>query len=125
MSIVNVNGQPTTPTGEPNPAVAPRTSLTPAEAQQIIGAYAKLKQLNANAISNPRDDAEKAGLINFLHGALLAHAEEFFGCWVAINQEYTPLITGFTALLQRALTRIDYQNAANRAQATEEVAKTA
>src|SRR5579862_4329951 len=117
MSLVNAAGQPTTPEQQPQQ----RAPLNPAELQRIISAYARLKELNAAAyarlkelnaatIANPRDDAEKQGLVNFLNDALLANAEEFFGCWVTMHQEYTPLITGFTALLQRALSRIDAMN---------------
>lgn len=110
MPIINTNGQ--TVTSE-SPAQEQqqqqRVALTPAEAQRIIGAYARLKELTSSAVSNPKDDAEKAGLQNFLTGAFFTHAEEFFGCWVTLNQEYIPLITGFTALMNRALARIDAQ----------------
>ncbi len=77
--------------------------------QEIIGAYARLKELNASKIINPRDDAEKKGLHDFLVNALLAHAEEFFGCWVTMNQEYKPLIAGVGALLARATRSIAAQ----------------
>ena len=107
MSIVTANGQPATPSDSAAPEQQQRVQLTPQQAQQIIGAYSRLKELNSNVVANPRDDAEKQGLINFLNGAFMAHAEEFFGCWVVVNQEYNPLITGFTSLLRRALTRID------------------
>jgi hypothetical protein len=109
MSIINTNGQPITAEAPVATAqVQPqRQSLTPAEMQRIIGGYARLKELNAATITSPKEDAEKTGLQNFLAGALLANAEELFGCWVAVQQEYTPLITGFSALLRRCLNRID------------------
>lgn len=120
MSIINTNGQPVTSESTESQTQA-RVSLTPAEAQRIIGAYARLKELNAASITTPKEDAEKAGLQNFLTGAFFQHAEEFFGCWVTLNQEYIPLITGFTGLLNRALARIDAHAKARNAQATEEV----
>lgn len=106
-----------TPNGTPaNPNLAAqqqqRQPISASQMQQIIGAYARLKEINSATIANPRDDAEKQGLINFLNSALLSNAEELFGAWVAVNQEYSPLITGFTALLQRALARIDSVNRA-------------
>ena len=130
MSLINVNGQPVTsevPASATPEAAAPaqRVQLTPQQVQQIIGAYQRLKELSAANITTPKEDAEKQGLINFLHASLLQHAEEFFGCWVAINQEYTPLINGFTALLRRALTRIDASNQANQVQAVETADKPA
>jgi hypothetical protein len=123
--IVDINGQSVTTesptcTSNPTPAAAPaapapRPSLSPEEMQRIIGAYARLKQLGDSKIINPRDEAERTGLQNFLTGALLTHCEELFGCWVAMHNEYTPLITGFTALVGRALNRIDQQTKANAA----------
>ena len=109
--IVNTAGQAIT-TESSTPAGPPQVQqpLTAQQMQQIIGAYARLKELSAATIANPRDEAEVKGLQNFLMGALMTNAEELFGAWVVCNQEYTPLIHGFTALLKRALTRIDAAN---------------
>lgn len=112
MSIVNTNGQPVTAESPETPA-APvqqqRVGLTGPEMQRIVGAYHRLKELASATIANPRDEAEKAGLLNFVQGALMANAEELFGSWVVLQNEYTPLINGVTGLLRRALNRIDQQ----------------
>jgi len=109
MSIINTNGQPVT-TEDQTKQQQQRQGISPAEMQKIIGAYAQLKQLNSSTILSPNDQAIQKGLLDFLTGAMLANAEELFGSWVAIHQEYTPLIQGVTALLNRALARIDAQN---------------
>lgn len=87
-----------------------RKAVDPQEMQRIIGAYARLKELNEKTIKSPNDDAEAEGLLQFVTGALLTHAEELFGCWVVCRNEYTPLVTGFTGLLNRALAAIDARN---------------
>lgn len=106
--IINTNGQPVT--AEENNQSNQRVALNGDKMNQIIGAYARLKQIGQAKILTPKDEAEKQGLVNFLTGAFFAHAEEFFGCWVTLQNEYTPLITGVTGLLHRALSRIDSIN---------------
>lgn len=89
---------------------AKRVAVDPQDMQRIIGAYARLKELNEKTIKSPNDDAEAKGLLQFVTGSLLTHAEELFGCWVVCRNEYTPLVTGFTGLLNRALAAIDARN---------------
>jgi hypothetical protein len=101
------------------------TPLTPQDMQQATAALGRLNELSQSKIINPRDDAERKGLTNFLQGFCFSHAGELFGCWVAIRQEYEPLITGFTALVRRSLNRIDAANAqANAQQKQQEQAST-
>jgi hypothetical protein len=84
--------------------------LTGAQVQQAVEAYKRLSEIASSKIVNPRDEAEKTGLINFLQGFFLEHAGEFFGCWVAIQNEYSPLVNGFTQLLARATARLSQMN---------------
>jgi len=97
-----------------------RPPIAPEEMRKIIGAYARLQQLGSSTIINPRDEAEQKGLVQFLQNALLENAGELFGCWVAVRQEYEPLISGFTALMRRALTKIDQSNQVNSSASAEQ-----
>jgi hypothetical protein len=121
MSIVNVNGQAVT-SEKSNTDIntpPPPQPVTTAEMNRIIGAYARRKELNAVPNRTGKEDAELAGLVSYITNALLANAEELFGAWVVLNQEYTPLITGFTAILNRALARIDAANRSHQVQPVE------
>ena len=74
--------------------------------QEIIGAYARLQQIGSATIIEPKHEAEQRGLIQYLNKELLEYAGELFGCWVAVRQEYEPLINGVSALLNRASARL-------------------
>lgn len=90
--------------------------ISPEKMRQLIGGYARLKELGQSKIINPRDEGEKKGLHDFVTNAMLEHAEEFFGCWVAVRQGYEPLITGFADLMARAAQR----HAANQPKTSED-----
>lgn len=59
-------------------------------------------RLSQQTIRTPNDDAELAGNRTFLARAFITYAGEFIGCWLAVTDEYTPLVTGFAALQSRA-----------------------
>lgn len=86
-----------------------RTGCSPEKMREIIGAYKRLKEIGSSKIINPTAEAEQRGLVQYLHRELLENAEELFGAWVVIRQEYEPLITGVANLLARASARFPGQ----------------
>lgn len=79
-----------------------RISLTKEEAIQIGGAIHRLEQISATKITTPQDEAERVGYQEFLGRILTEHANEFLACWIAVHDEYEPLIQGLAGLLQRS-----------------------
>ena len=68
-------------------------TLTPETVQRLIEAQARLRELGGEStIINPRNEAEIVGLKKFIGETMSAYANEFIGCWVAVRQEYEPLI---------------------------------
>lgn len=62
----------------------------------------QLSELSGKKIISPADEATCSGLVQYLQTALLAHSNELLSCWFVMRAEYTPLISGFAALLSRA-----------------------
>jgi hypothetical protein len=66
--------------------------LTPQKATQISVALNRFREIGANKIINPRDEAELTGLRNFFSQVMIDHGSEFMGCFIAVRNEYEPLI---------------------------------
>lgn len=86
------------------------TTTTPTQkpplSREIVGqmmvAMQNVIRLSQQAVRTPNDDAELSGNRTFLARAFITYAGEFLGCWLAVTDEYTPLVTGFAALQSRA-----------------------
>ena len=63
--------------------------LTPEKVQQLIAAVARLKEIGGSTIIDPRNEAEQVGL------------KKFIGCWVAVRQEYEPLVQTLERIANR------------------------
>ena len=81
--------------------------LTQEDINKLAGALHRLKELDAKQIIESTDAAEKRGLQNFLAAESPKFLEEFIACWITVQQEYRPLIQGFTGLFRHAVTLID------------------
>ena len=63
------------------------------KAQAIIAALQRFNDLNGHStIINPRDEAELTGLKNYFAAALAEHGFELMGNWIAVRDEYEPLV---------------------------------
>lgn len=86
--------------------------LAPELVQKIIEAQVRLRELGGhNTIIDPKSEAEVTGLKRFLGEVLTTHSSELIGCWVAVHQEYEPLIQ----TLERIFNRVSKINEQRRA----------
>lgn len=77
-------------------------TLTPELVQKVIEAQVRLRELGGhNTIIDPKSEAEILGLKKFLGDVFVQHGNEFIGCWVAIRQEYEPLIQTLERIFNR------------------------
>lgn len=79
-----------------------QVKLTFESASALAGALTRLTELSANEIINPKDEAEKKGLEQFLSNNVPQHLNELLACWFAVRNEYEPLINGFVGLISRS-----------------------
>lgn len=78
--------------------------ITPEKMQQVIFAFARLRELGSTVIIDPKNEAEVVGLKKFLGDFFLEHGNELVGCWVAVRQEYEPLVQTIERIANRVLT---------------------
>lgn len=98
----------------------PTETLSPEIVQQLIQAQVRLAELGgASQIINPRNEAEIVGLKKFIGETMTQHSSEFIGCWVAIRQEYEPMIQ----LIERVTNRVFSIRQQQRSLATAPAAK--
>lgn len=83
--------------------------LTQKDIDELAGALHRLEELNTKVIKEAADAAEARGTQAFIQTKLCEHAQEFVACWIVVQNEYRPLIQGFTALFRNACMTIDRQ----------------
>ncbi len=84
---------------------------------QLGGALQRIAELNEKKIIESSDAGERRAQEAFVKDTLYANASELCGAWITIQNNYKPLVTGFTALLRTALTIINRESEnANTAQ---------
>lgn len=76
--------------------------LTGEQGQQLMQAIARYHELQGKTIFQPKEEAERAGLAQFLARELILHSSELVGCWAAVIREYQPLVLGIRHLFARA-----------------------
>lgn len=86
----------------------PTPPLTGQQIQNIGAAYARLMELKNQKVLTVNTETEVKGLLEFLSSELIAHADEFIACWLAVRTEYEVLLNTFG----RMLTRVDGMRAA-------------
>jgi hypothetical protein len=75
--------------------------LEPASAQSLSAAVIRYRELTKSAIINPRDEAEIVGLQKFLLESMINYGGNLIGCWVAVKQEYEPLLRSLALIGNR------------------------
>jgi hypothetical protein len=78
------------------------TTLDIATAQQIGGAIQRLREIGSSVIIDPKNEAEQKALNNYLATTLPQYANELLACWIAVRNEYEPLINSCRAIFGRA-----------------------
>jgi hypothetical protein len=81
--------------------------MSPQKANEIMNAFARYKFLTDNKSAlvtpdNSRNEAEITGLKGFLSNAFIEYGGELMGCWLAVRQEYEPLVQVVSSILHRA-----------------------
>lgn len=107
----------TTTTTEQPSTPAPKPPLTRELVAQMVDAMQTVIRISNKSIKEPNDEAELSGQRQFLARTFITYAGEFIGCWLAVTDEYTPLVNGFSALLQRAAIATAHRHAAQQAAA--------
>lgn len=87
---------------QPAEQPAPTPPLTPQQIQNIGAAYARLIELKQQKVLTINTETEVKGLLEFLSSELIAHADEFIACWLAVRTEYEPILR----CIARATTRV-------------------
>lgn len=100
-----------------NTATESKPPLTRELVSQMVEAMQSIIRISNKSIKEPNDEAELSGQRQFLARAFITYAGEFIGCWVAVTDEYTPLVNGFSALLQRAAIATAHRQAQQQQQA--------
>lgn len=86
--------------------------LTEEQFNQLANALARLHEIRntevGGAIITAERKAEAAkleqealGIIEFISTTMIAHAQEFLGCWRVVQSEYNPLVNGFINFFNR------------------------
>lgn len=107
--IIDANGAPAGQDDEAKAKEQPKAKGPKHASQELVaqmaGAMHRFNELNAQTVDTPNRSSEMKGIMDFLANSFLAHREEFIGCWLAMHNEYDPLIKGFAALIGRASAR--------------------
>lgn len=83
----------------PSAPVTPRPPrLTPAEFDKMGHAFTRLQEIKEATIKHPNDEAEVAGILDFLSNTFISHGGEFLGAWAAVRNEYEPLCNAVSHL---------------------------
>lgn len=77
--------------------------LSRQQIKQMSEAYGRLLDIREATIKSPTHEAEAKGLVEFLSTEFLSHAAEFIGVWVAIRDEYEPLVNLAVRLTERVV----------------------
>jgi hypothetical protein len=85
--------------------------LTEQQVVQVIGAIRRLTEIRNTAIQTANTEAEFKGLSNFVAREVLNHADELIGCWMAVHNEYEPLVRAAGVFFTRVNSALDFSGA--------------
>ncbi len=77
--------------------------LTPKTINEIGGALQRLAELKQKSIITKEDDQERAATERYIQEQAVLHLNELVACWVAVRQEYEPLLAAVTTVASRVL----------------------
>jgi hypothetical protein len=82
--------------------------LTEQQVVQVIGAIRRLTEIRNTAIQTANTEAEFKGLSNFVAREVLNHADELIGCWMAVHNEYEPLVRAAGVFFTRVNSALNF-----------------
>ena len=84
---------------------------------EMGGALRRIAELQAKKIIEKDDASELRALEAYVQSALRENANELLASWVTVENEFKPLVQGFSSLLGYAAQIVDRKNAARQAPA--------
>lgn len=103
-----------TPDSKPAPSTAPEKQevshveqLTKAEAERLLGAFARLHELEDTKIVTPTSEAEKKGIQIFLSKSFHRIGPQLLGSYLTLKGEYEPLVLTFSLFFRRVLGNVN------------------
>ena len=79
-----------------------QNQLTREHVEQMIQAIRSITKIESLPGRSANDITELKGLREFLGRSFFEHSSEFLGAWIAVADEYEPLVHSFAALQYRA-----------------------
>lgn len=102
-------GSPSTgPKQEQSPQVE---QLNKYEAERLLGAFARLHELEDSKIITPNSEAEKKGTQAFLVNSLLKVGPQLLGSYLTLKGEYEPFVLTFSLFFRRVLANVNLMEA--------------
>lgn len=114
----SVNKQAPPSTGNAEQVISHVEQLSKHEAERLLGAFARLHELEDTKIITPTSDAEKRGIQAFLSNSFLRIGPQLLGSYLTLKGEYEPLVLTFSLFFRRVLTNVNMMEA--RAQEQEQ-----
>lgn len=92
--------------------------LSKPEAERLLGAFARLHELEDTKIITPTSEAEKKGIQAFLSNSFHRVGPQLLGSYLTLKGEYEPLVLTFSLFFRRVLANVNMMEA--RAQEQEQ-----
>lgn len=96
---------PSTAKEEPNATQVEQ--LNKYEAERLLGAFARLHELEDQKIITPNGEAEKKGIKLFVTNSFLKVGPQLLGSYLTLKGEYEPLVLTFSLFFRRVLTNVN------------------
>lgn len=77
-------------------------------AQALAVAVRRIDQLSNQSIVTKDTEGELDAARQFVSHTVVQHANELIGTWIAMENEYSPLVQGLTGLLRRVNTNTQF-----------------
>lgn len=105
-----------TPNSDKAPSTAPEKvsqveQLNKFEAERLLGAFARLHELEDKSIITPNGEAEKKGIQLFVTNSLLKVGPQLLGSYLTLRGEYEPLVQTFSLFFRRVLANVSMMEA--------------
>lgn len=81
------------------------------EAERLLGAFARLHELEDQKIVTPNSEAEKKGIQLFITNSLLKVGPQLLGCYLTLKGEYEPFVLTFSLFFRRVLANVNMMEA--------------
>lgn len=98
-------------TGNAEQVISHVEQLSKHEAERLLGAFARLHELEDTKVITPTSDAEKRGIQAFLSNSFLRIGPGLLGSYLTLKGEYEPLVLTFSLFFRRVLGNVNAMEA--------------